>query len=79
MFNFVHLCLTKNFIKLGFVLCCVMAFNIILFDDCNCVLADKADKTLDMSYNMIFRAQFAVENFLHRQFFVSWLPAFYSH
>ena len=78
MFNFVHSCLSKNFIKLGGVLSCVMALNIIFFHNCNHILADEADNTLVMWDDKIFRATFTVVNFLHRQFFVSWLPTFYS-
>ena len=60
MFNFVHSCLTNNFIKLGGVLSCVMTFNIILFHHCNCNLTDEAESTLVMWDNK-FYAPFTVE------------------
>ena len=37
LFSFVYLCLTNNFIKLKGVFSCVMAVNIILFDNCNSI------------------------------------------
>ena len=40
MFSYVNSCLKKNLIKLGGVLSCVMAFNIVLFHNCNRILAD---------------------------------------
>ena len=63
MFNFVHSCLTKNFIKLGGVLSCAMAFSIMFLLNGNDILADKADNTLVMWDNKIFRAPFTVKNF----------------
>ena len=48
LFNFVYSCLTNNFIKLKGVLSCVMAVNIIFFDNCNSILANKANNTLIM-------------------------------
>ena len=60
MFNFVHSCLTKKFLKLGGVLSCVIAFNIIFFHNCNHILADVADDTL-VIWDKIFRAPFTVE------------------
>ena len=62
MFYFAHSCLTKNFIKLVGVLSCVMALSIILFHNCNRVLADVAENTLVMWNNKIFRAPFTVES-----------------
>ena len=78
MLNFVDSCLTKNFIKLGGMLICAMAFNIIFFRNFNHILADEADNTLVMWDNKISKTPFTVENFLHHQFFVFWLPTFYS-
>ena len=78
MLNYVHSYLTKSFIKLGGVLSCVMAFSITFFHNCNRILADKVDNNLVTWDNKIFRAPFTVESFLHHQFFVSWLPTFYS-
>ena len=54
MLNFVNSCLAKDFIKLGSVLSCVMAFNIIFFHNCNRTLADEADNALVMWDNKIF-------------------------
>ena len=62
MFNFVHSCLTNNFINVGGVLSCVMALNIIFFHISNRFLADEADNTLVMCDNKIFRAPLTVEN-----------------
>ena len=61
MCNFIHSCLTMNFIKLGGVLIFVMALNIIFFHYCNLVLADEVDNTLVMWDNKTFRAPFTVE------------------
>ena len=63
MFNFDHSCLTKNFVKLGRVLSCVMAFMIIFFLNCNRILTDGADNTLVIWDNKIFRAPFTFENY----------------
>jgi len=79
MFNFVHSCLTNNFIKLGGVLTLVMTFNIILFDDCNSSLTNEAQNTLVVWDNKIFCALFTVEHpsfvihfsFLSRRHFTS--------
>ena len=49
MSNFVHSCLTNNYIEQGGVLSCVMTFNIILFNDCNRILTNEVDNTLVMS------------------------------
>ena len=62
MFNFVHSSLTKNLINLGGVLSCVMAFNLILFHNCDRILADEADNSLIMWGIKIFRAPFTVKN-----------------
>ena len=62
MLNFVHSCLTMNFIKLGGVLSCVMAFNNIFFHNPNYILADKADHSLVMWDSMIFTATSTVDN-----------------
>ena len=62
MCNFIHSCVTKNFIKLDGVLSCVMALNIILFHKCIHILADEADNTMVILDNKIFRAPFTVEN-----------------
>ena len=62
MFYFIHTCLTKKFIKLGVVLSCGMAFNIIFFHNCIRILSDEANNTLLMWENKIFRAPFSVEN-----------------
>ena len=62
MFNFVHSCLTKNFIKLGGVHSFVMAYNCIFFHNCNRILADEADNSLVMFDSKIFRASFTVGN-----------------
>ena len=58
MFNFFHSCLTTKFIKLGGVISSVMAFNIILFHNCNRILADEAGNSLVMWDNHVFRAPF---------------------
>ena len=63
MFNYTHSCLTRNLIKLGGVLNCAMAFNVIFFHNCNRILADEADNTLVMWNNKIFRAPFIVDDF----------------
>ena len=62
MFNFVHSCLTKNFIKLGGVLSFVVALNIIFLHKCNRILADESYNTSVMWDNKIFRAPSSVEN-----------------
>ena len=62
MLNFVHSYLTKNFIKLGGVLSCVMASNIMFFHNCSRISADEADNTLVTWDSKIFRAPFTVEN-----------------
>ena len=62
MFDFVNSCLTNNFIKLGGVLSCVMACNIIFFHNYNRIFAGEADSTLVMWDNKILRAPFTVEN-----------------
>ena len=49
-------------LSVGGVLSCVMVFNIILFHNCNCILADEGDNSLVMWDNKIFRAPFTVEN-----------------
>ena len=45
MSNFVHSCLTKNFIKLGGVLSLAMTLNIIFFHNYSHILADEEDNT----------------------------------
>ena len=61
MFNFLHSCLTNNFIKLGWVLSCVMTFNILLFYHSNCNLTDEGENALLMWNNNKFCAPFTVE------------------
>ena len=62
MFNVVHSCLTKNFIKLGGVLSRAIAFNNIFFHEYNHILVDEAGNTLIMLFNRLFRVPFTVEN-----------------
>ena len=64
MLNFVHSCLTNNFIKLGGVLSCGVTFNVILFLDCNCILTSEADNTLVVWDNKIFCGPFTVHHTL---------------
>ena len=61
MFYFVYPSLANDFIKLGEMLTCVMTFDIILFDNCNSILTDKAESTFVVWDNEIFCTPFTVE------------------